>query len=151
MVTFNCEVCNATVPKKGTEKHYYRCPNAYYTCIDCSTTFDDGYSYQQHTECISEDEKYQKGLYKGKKKAKTNNNNNIEPPKKIEQTKKKMDPPKKVEASKKKVEKRYFKDGESLYNCLKSIKNKDEKKKLLKSIILKQSSTDDNNSFIISM
>ena len=65
MVTFNCEVCNATVPKKNTEKHYYRCPNAYYTCIDCSKTFEDGVSYKQHISCISEDEKYQKALYKG--------------------------------------------------------------------------------------
>lgn len=69
MVTFNCEVCNDTVPKKNTEKHYYRCPNAYYTCIDCSKTFEDGVSYKNHTSCISEDEKYQKALYKGNKKA----------------------------------------------------------------------------------
>ncbi|CCD26590.1 uncharacterized protein NDAI_0I00210 [Naumovozyma dairenensis CBS 421] len=75
MVTFNCEVCNDTVPKKNTEKHYYRCPQAYYTCIDCSKTFDDGVSYKQHTQCISEDEKYQKALYKGKKNQKNQNQN----------------------------------------------------------------------------
>lgn len=70
MVTFNCEVCNATVPKKNSEKHYYKCPDAYYTCIDCSKTFDDGISYKQHTQCLTEDEKYQGALYKGPKAGK---------------------------------------------------------------------------------
>lgn len=70
MVTFNCEVCNATVPKKNSEKHYYKCPDAYYTCIDCSKTFEDGVSYKQHTQCLTEDEKYQGALYKGPKAGK---------------------------------------------------------------------------------
>ncbi|AQZ14657.1 YCR087C-A [Zygosaccharomyces parabailii] len=70
MVTFNCEVCNATVPKKNSEKHYYKCPDAYYTCIDCSKTFEDGVSYKQHTQCLTEDEKYQGALYKGPKSGK---------------------------------------------------------------------------------
>lgn len=140
MVTFNCEVCNATVPKKNTEKHYYRCPNAYYTCIDCSKTFDDGYSYQQHTSCISEDEKYQKALYKGKKRGKQQEPAPAPAPKK--QAVKKQEPKKVNKPS-------YFKDGESLYTALKNIKDKDQKKKLLKSIILKKSDKDD--SFIISV
>lgn len=153
MVTFNCEVCNATVPKKNTEKHYYRCPNAYYTCIDCSKTFDDGYSYQQHTSCISEDEKYQKSLYKGNKKKKQNNNNvtavtqGDKKPKQPEPEKKKDN--KKSKQENKVTKPKYFKDGESLYNCLKQIKNKDEKKKLLKSIVLKQQNGED--SFVISV
>ncbi|CAL9733357.1 hypothetical protein MOSE0_A03994 [Monosporozyma servazzii] len=147
MVTFNCEVCNATVPKKGTEKHYFRCPNAYYTCIDCSTTFDDGYSYQKHTECISEDEKYQKGLYKGKKKSLPNNNTaKITKP----TPKAKIEEPKVKQTKVKQTKAKYFKDGESLYDCLKSIKDKDEKKKLLKSIVLKQQS-DNKDSFLFSL
>ena len=40
---------------------------AYFTCIDCSTTFQ-GTDYRKHTSCISEAEKYEKGLYKGKNK-----------------------------------------------------------------------------------
>ena len=165
MVTFNCEVCNDTVPKKNTEKHYYRCPNAYYTCIDCSKTFDDGYSYKQHTSCISEDEKYQKSLYRGKKtvnKAKTTNNNNNNTPstniKRQQQekeqgskTKEETDTKNKVKKAKKvSTKSTIFKDGESLYNCLKNIKDKGEKKKLLKSIILQQN-PEAKNSFIISI
>lgn len=166
MVTFNCEVCNDTVPKKNTEKHYYRCPNAYYTCIDCSKTFDDGYSYKQHTSCISEDEKYQKSLYRGKKtgnKAKsTNNNNNNTPSTNIKRqqqqekeqgskVKEETDTKKKVKKTKKvSTKSTIFKDGESLYNCLKNIKDKGEKKKLLKSIILQQN-PEAKNSFIISI
>lgn len=69
MVTFNCEVCNDTVPKKNSDKHYNRCPQAYYTCIDCYKTFDDGFSHKKHNQCITEDEKYQKSLFKGKKKS----------------------------------------------------------------------------------
>ncbi|CAI2178312.1 4617_t:CDS:2, partial [Funneliformis geosporum] len=52
-------------------QHTYRCPNAQFTCIDCSTTFT-GKSYLDHNSCISEAEKYQKGLYKGNKKGKQN-------------------------------------------------------------------------------
>lgn len=176
MVTFNCEICNDTVPKKNTEKHYYRCPNAYYTCIDCSKTFDDGYSYKQHTSCISEDEKYQKSLYRGKKGANklkttnnnnnsnntnsTNNNKNNQNNKNKQQEKQgkkqdskikgEVDTKKKVEKEKKVSKPIIFKDGESLYNCLKNIKDKDQKKKLLKSIILKQD-PEKKNSFIISV
>ncbi|SCU77440.1 LAMI_0A01156g1_1 [Lachancea mirantina] len=118
MVTFNCEVCNDTVPKKNTEKHYYRCPNAYYTCIDCNTTFDDGVGYKKHTQCISEDEKYQKALYKGKKA----------PGKKApaKQGPVKQAPAKETPA----------KQPTSLYKVLKKCKSKDDKKKLLKQILV---------------
>lgn len=66
MVSFSCEVCNDTIVKKKLDQHRSRCPDAYFTCIDCSTTFN-GTEYRSHTQCISEAEKYEKGLYKGKK------------------------------------------------------------------------------------
>lgn len=68
MVSFSCEVCNDTVIKKKLDQHRQRCYGAYFTCIDCSTTFS-GTDYKNHTQCISEAEKYEKALYKGKKKA----------------------------------------------------------------------------------
>lgn len=139
MVTFNCEVCNDTVPKKNTEKHYYRCPNAYYTCIDCSKTFDDGVSYKQHTQCISEDEKYQKALYKGKKKQnqKQNQNQNQNQKKQKQTTVTEEKKPAEKE-TKKEVKKSLpnFKKGDNLYKILKSYKDKDDKKKLLKSLVV---------------
>lgn len=67
MVSFSCEVCNETLVKKKLNGHFRACPQAYFTCIDCNTTFDDG-AYNAHTQCISEAEKYQKALYKPKKK-----------------------------------------------------------------------------------
>lgn len=66
MVSFSCEVCNDTVIKKKLDQHTQRCHGAYFTCIDCSTTFG-GTDYRSHTLCISEAEKYEKALYKGKK------------------------------------------------------------------------------------
>ena len=160
MVTFNCEVCNATVPKKQTEKHYYRCPNAYYTCIDCNTTFDDGYSYQQHTVCITEDEKYQGKLFKGKNKKNGDANQNKQPvtktkeePKKTkeESGKTKEESSKKSKSKEESSKKSKSKDeiskdnelnklltkGDSLYKIIKTLDdNKNLKKKLLKSLIV---------------
>lgn len=135
MVTFNCEVCNDTVPKKNTEKHYYRCPDAYYTCIDCSKTFDDGVSYKQHTQCISEDEKYQGALYKGKKKQQQQQQ---------QQQKQKQQPQKPVKKEDKKEDKKPakkeekigLKKGDNLYKILKNYKSKYEKKKFLKSLVV---------------
>ncbi|CAI4058701.1 hypothetical protein SUVZ_03G1370 [Saccharomyces uvarum] len=131
MVTFNCEVCNDTVPKKNTEKHYYRCPQAYYTCIDCSKTFDDGVSYKNHTSCISEDEKYQKALYKGKKKQKQPAAAAPPPAKKAEKP-----AAKKVEKPKKASDGIELNKGESLYKILKTVKDKDAKKAFLKSLVV---------------
>lgn len=141
MVTFNCEVCNETVPKKKTEQHYYRCPDAYYTCIDCSTTFDDGVSYKKHIQCISEDEKYQKALYKGKKNQ--NNKQQQQPQHQQQQQQqqlKEKTPETKTQKSKKVEAKKNgkvtLKKGENLYKIMKSIKNKDTKKDLLKRLIV---------------
>ncbi|SCU92614.1 LAME_0F00738g1_1 [Lachancea meyersii CBS 8951] len=158
MVTFNCEVCNDTVPKKNTEKHYYKCPNAYYTCIDCNVTFDDGLSYKAHTQCISEDERYQGALYKGKKKK-----GNAQ--QKPQQQRQQQSQGAKIEAKQatkevkvdskvdsKKAEKANSigdgavvripstllagKKGNNLYKILKSVKNKDEKKNFLKKLVV---------------
>ena len=64
MVSFSCEVCNDTVLKKKLDAHKQRCNGAYFTCIDCSVTFN-GTDYRGHTSCISEAQKYEKGMYKG--------------------------------------------------------------------------------------
>ncbi|ORX48438.1 zf-LYAR-domain-containing protein, partial [Piromyces finnis] len=55
-----------TLKKNKLDQHANRCYNCQFTCIDCGVTFE-GTSYRAHTSCISEDEKYQKNLYKGKK------------------------------------------------------------------------------------
>lgn len=159
MVTFNCEVCNDTVPKKNTEKHYYRCPQAYYTCIDCNVTFDDGTGYKKHTQCISEDEKYQKALYKGKKKPQEKKPQQQRPeeskPKqekqqeqatrkdkntKLEKAKLRKGKVQKPEEQKPLKQKSVLseKKGASLYKILKSIGDKEEKKNLLKSLVVNE-------------
>ncbi|KAJ9096721.1 hypothetical protein QFC21_004991 [Naganishia friedmannii] len=65
MVSFQCDGCGDTIKKPQLDKHRNRCW-ATFSCIDCSTTFH-GTDYKSHTSCISEAEKYQGALYKGKK------------------------------------------------------------------------------------
>ncbi|KAK4703839.1 cell growth-regulating nucleolar protein, partial [Phenoliferia sp. Uapishka_3] len=48
------------------DQHAQRCRNAQFTCIDCNVDFY-GTDYRAHTSCISEDQKYQKSVYKGPK------------------------------------------------------------------------------------
>ncbi|CUM65505.1 uncharacterized protein PRCAT00003150001 [Priceomyces carsonii] len=74
MVSFSCEVCNDTILKKKLDQHRQRCNGAYFTCIDCSTTFS-GTDYKNHTSCITEAEKYEKGLHKPKKATPINEKN----------------------------------------------------------------------------
>ncbi|AJQ33444.1 BAD_collapsed_G0006380.mRNA.1.CDS.1 [Saccharomyces cerevisiae] len=138
MVTFNCEVCNDTVPKKNTEKHYYRCPNAYYTCIDCSKTFEDGVSYKNHTSCISEDEKYQKALYKGNKKQKQKQQQKQQQQQPVATPAKKVEKPviKKAEKVEKTSNGIELHKGKSLYKILKTMKDKGAKKTFLKSLVV---------------
>ena len=70
MVFFVCEGCNETLKKNQVEKHTFKCRNCYaVTCVDCQKTFPDD-TYAQHTECISEAEKYEGSLYQGGKKKK---------------------------------------------------------------------------------
>ncbi|KAG5361706.1 UPF0743 protein [Yarrowia sp. C11] len=66
MVSFSCEVCNDTIVKKKLSTHQSQCRGAYFTCIDCSTTFFNN-DHVKHTSCISEAEKYEGALYRGKK------------------------------------------------------------------------------------
>ena len=62
MVYFQCETCIATLKKKQVEHHYlYECKNAkYFRCITCHQVFDRE-TIKDHTSCITEEEKYQKG------------------------------------------------------------------------------------------
>lgn len=69
MVSFSCEACGETVPKKKCSQHQRRCRDACFTCLDCQKTFY-GNEYINHTSCISEAEKYEKKFYKGNKKNK---------------------------------------------------------------------------------
>ncbi|KAI3628103.1 hypothetical protein CBS14141_002104 [Malassezia furfur] len=64
MVSFNCDGCGDVVKKPKLAQHYKRC-YAPFTCLDCSVQFAS--PQEAHTSCITEDEKYQKSLYKGKK------------------------------------------------------------------------------------
>ncbi|KAJ3042925.1 hypothetical protein HDV00_006232 [Rhizophlyctis rosea] len=73
MVSFVCDYCQETLKKPKLEQHTWKCYNAQFTCIDCNTTFN-GDAYKAHTSCISEAEKYQKSLYKGKKNQNQNQN-----------------------------------------------------------------------------
>ena len=67
MVFFVCEGCNETLKKNQVDKHASRCRQCKaVTCVDCSVTFY-GNDYEKHVSCISEAEKYEGALYKGKK------------------------------------------------------------------------------------
>ncbi|KAK9766215.1 hypothetical protein K7432_004865 [Basidiobolus ranarum] len=66
MVSFVCDCCQETLKKNKLDSHFNRCYNASYSCIDCYVSFQ-GTEYRQHTACITEAEKYEKGLFKGKK------------------------------------------------------------------------------------
>ncbi|KAI6157993.1 hypothetical protein BKA82DRAFT_4064867 [Pisolithus tinctorius] len=66
MVSFQCNGCGDIVKKPKLDTHYARC-HAPVDCIDCSTTFSAPAEFKSHTSCITEGEKYQKGLYKGPK------------------------------------------------------------------------------------
>ncbi|GHJ88114.1 hypothetical protein NliqN6_4516 [Naganishia liquefaciens] len=72
MVSFQCDGCGDTIKKPQLDKHRNRCWSTF-SCIDCSTTFH-GTDYKSHTSCISEAEKYQGALYKGKKAGHAGNN-----------------------------------------------------------------------------
>lgn len=58
--------CQDVVKKPKLDNHFYKCHSSF-TCVDCSTTFNGPRDWKNHTQCISEAEKYQKSLYKGKK------------------------------------------------------------------------------------
>jgi len=65
MVTFVCDECQATLKKAKVLSH--RCNSNAFSCVDCNKVF----SFEEtkaHTSCVSEAEKYEKSLYKGKRK-----------------------------------------------------------------------------------
>ncbi|KAJ8140041.1 hypothetical protein OY671_006763 [Metschnikowia pulcherrima] len=147
MVSFSCEVCNDTVIKKKLDQHKQRCYDAYFTCIDCSTTFG-GNDYRNHTQCISEAEKYEKSLYRGKPSQK-NNAAKAKPEKKESKPVEPVKDAKKETVEKVKKEKKAKKakspdldlskyTGDSLSKVLKSMSKdtKTEKKDLLKKLRL---------------
>ena len=71
MVFFVCEVCSESVKKNKVEKHLFKCHNAFYfSCVDCSITFDSK-SFKNHTSCISEEKKTHGKLYKHVEKKQT--------------------------------------------------------------------------------
>lgn len=146
MVTFNCEVCNETVPKRQTEKHFYKCRDAYYTCIDCNKCFDDYDGlYKKHTQCISEEQKYMGKLYQDKNK-KNNKKDTPSKPKEEINTKKPevVNEIAKKEKTASKNDDDFVRDllkpGDNLYKILKTLeKSKDaklDKKQLLKKIVV---------------
>jgi len=63
MVSFVCDECQTTLKKAKVRNHGCR---GSVSCVDCLTTFH-GNSYEAHTSCISEAEKYEGKLFKGKK------------------------------------------------------------------------------------
>eukprot|EP00455_Lapot_gusevi_P030102 TRINITY_DN3229_c0_g1_i2.p1 TRINITY_DN3229_c0_g1~~TRINITY_DN3229_c0_g1_i2.p1 ORF type:complete len:198 (+),score=72.63 TRINITY_DN3229_c0_g1_i2:105-698(+) len=75
MVTFTCDWCQESVKKAKVKNHQFSCGSDSFSCVDCSKTFL-GNSVHAHTSCISEAEKYQGKLYRGKKQGDNNNNNN---------------------------------------------------------------------------
>lgn len=115
--------------KKKADQHTQRCRGAYFTCIDCSTTFN-GNDYRQHTSCITEDQKYQKALYRPKKGQQPNAQNK-QKPKPVPEPKK--EEPKK-ETSKSKFELKTHK-GKAFYKVIKDM-TKDQKKEILKRITI---------------
>lgn len=144
MVSFSCEVCNDTVIKKKLDQHTQRCRGAYFTCIDCSTTFG-GTDYRTHTLCISEAEKYEKALYKGKKKSPVAQSKKAEPKKES-----KAEPKKESKKVKKESALDLSKYGSgSLYKIVKSIAkdSKKDKKEVLQSLQVKE----ENGKFVLTL
>ncbi|XP_055894704.1 cell growth-regulating nucleolar protein-like [Biomphalaria glabrata] len=58
MVFFNCNACAEALKKNQVEKHLLRCRQCkVLSCVDCGKDFW-GNDYQQHTKCMTENEKY---------------------------------------------------------------------------------------------
>ncbi|KAK9450638.1 uncharacterized protein V1518DRAFT_411295 [Limtongia smithiae] len=78
MVSFSCENCNDTIVKKKLPQHRNKCPGAPFTCLDCQETFH-GNTFQNHTSCISEAQKYEKTVYKQPNGRKQKKEASVEP------------------------------------------------------------------------
>lgn len=140
MVSFSCEVCNDTLKKPKLKGHFNKCPHAYFTCIDCNTTFS-GNEFETHTTCITEVEKYQ-GKKGGKKQnpvqaATAVKANGSKVTKDTKQPKEKKSDKSKSESSKDQLTP-LISQGESkdLYNVVKSLvkSNNSSKKEMLKKL-----------------
>eukprot|EP00941_MAST-03F_sp_MAST-3F-sp1_P000928 g928.t1 len=57
MVTFTCMHCSASLRKPAVKKHLCHCSTNELACIDCGESFT-AVSYQQHTSCLTEEQKY---------------------------------------------------------------------------------------------
>ncbi|XP_008407746.1 cell growth-regulating nucleolar protein [Poecilia reticulata] len=58
MVFFTCNACGESLKKAQVDKHVMKCRGCQVlSCIDCGKDFW-GEDYQNHTKCISEDQKY---------------------------------------------------------------------------------------------
>mmetsp|Transcript_15180 Transcript_15180/g.20953 ORF Transcript_15180/g.20953 Transcript_15180/m.20953 type:complete len:260 (+) Transcript_15180:39-818(+) len=57
MVWFQCDSCGDSLKKPKVAMHMRQCPAGYFTCIDCSHSFDR-HSVQGHTQCVTEHQKY---------------------------------------------------------------------------------------------
>ncbi|CAO3611111.1 unnamed protein product [Cunninghamella blakesleeana] len=75
MVSFQCEGCGDIIKKPKCKQHQQRCHSPF-TCIDCHETFP-GNSFQPHNQCITENEKYQKGYKPPTNKRKQNTNSDF--------------------------------------------------------------------------
>ena len=58
MVSFNCQRCADVVKKPKVVSHAAQCGSGAFTCVDCMVTFDLN-TIKNHTECISEVQRYQ--------------------------------------------------------------------------------------------
>lgn len=67
MVAFTCNTCGESVKKNKVEKHLMQCSVSSLSCMDCGQNFY-GESYNGHTKCITEAEKYQGKLFQAKDK-----------------------------------------------------------------------------------
>jgi len=76
MVSFVCDECQETVKKPKVPTHLSRCGSYSVSCIDCGKSFGRN-EFNGHISCITEDEKYQKALYKGKKGGDQNKQQNM--------------------------------------------------------------------------
>lgn len=66
MPVFECQKCNETVKKPKLGQHLMRCGAPWMvTCIDCNLTFTWD-TWESHTKCISEAQKYQGHLFQEK-------------------------------------------------------------------------------------
>uniref|UniRef100_A0A6B2LIB8 Zinc finger C2H2 LYAR-type domain-containing protein n=1 Tax=Arcella intermedia TaxID=1963864 RepID=A0A6B2LIB8_9EUKA len=57
MVSFVCDACQTTVTKPKVKLHLQRCHTNRLSCIDCNQVFDQN-TVHQHTQCITEAEKW---------------------------------------------------------------------------------------------